>query len=145
MFETGPIPPVGQKAIDVFGDRVLLVALPEAVEVGYYLGKLLVNGQREAPKLRRQLLLAGGQFADGLGRKETLVSSIRSRKMIEPPLISRWIGNLADEARSILPVEGYALAKTAGCIDLDRHLTNDVIGARRTPSREIATDLPFSA
>jgi hypothetical protein len=105
------------------------MALPEAVKIGYYSGKLLVDGQREAPKLRRQLLLAGGQFADGLGREETLVCLIGSRKMIKASLVRRGICNLANEARSVLPVEGYALAKTACCIDLDCHLTTDLIGA----------------
>jgi hypothetical protein len=42
-----------------------------AIKFRYYSGKLLVNGQRQAPKLRRQLLLVvAGKFADGLGGKK---------------------------------------------------------------------------
>ena len=44
MFQAWQIAPVGQKAVHVFSDGVILVPVPEAVEFGDYSGKLLVNG-----------------------------------------------------------------------------------------------------
>jgi hypothetical protein len=44
VFQPRLITAVGQEAIDVLGNQVAVVALAEAIKVGDYSGKLLVNG-----------------------------------------------------------------------------------------------------
>src|SRR5215217_5692251 len=108
---------------------------PKAVELCEYSGELLVKGQRQAPKLWRQRLLGVGEVADGLGRENPLERSICSLQMRKAPLVRRRMSDLGDEARSVLPVQGNALAKATSCVDLNCHRLA-TIAARRVGSQD---------
>lgn len=126
MFEARFVAAVGQKPVDVLRDGVPVVAAPKAVEIPDYLRKLLVNRQREAPKLRRQSLLARWKFGDRLRRKKALIGFVGALQMTESPLVRRGIRDLAYEACSILPMQGNALTEAAGRVDFNRHRSHRI-------------------
>lgn len=59
MLKARLVAAIGKEAIHVLGHWIVVVAVTDTVKVSDGSGKLLVNGQRKAPKLWRQWLLSG--------------------------------------------------------------------------------------